>query len=148
MRTPPAPREARRRCIGMAVDQTAQSESARLTASKDEYVARGVATSPIFVERAHGARITDVDGREYVDFVGGIGTLNGGHTPEAVVRAIQAQAERYLHTCYSIAQYEPYIDVVKRLCQAHHGAGPYKGLLVNSGAEAVENAVKIARYAT
>ena len=80
----------------MAVDQSTQSESARLTASKDEFVARGVATSPIFVAKAHGARLTDVDGREYIDFVGGIGTLNGGHTPEAVVRAVQEQAERLL----------------------------------------------------
>ena len=105
----------------MAVDQTTQSESARLTASKDQYVARGVATSPIFVERAHGARLTDVDGREYIDFVGGIGTLNGGHTPEAVVRAVQEQAERYLHQCFSIAMYEPYIEVCRRICALHPG---------------------------
>ena len=132
----------------MAVDQTAQSESARLTASKDQYVARGVATSPIFVERAHGARLTDVDGREYIDFVGGIGTLNGGHTPEAVVRAVQEQAERYMHQCFSIAMYEPYIEVCRRICSLHPGAFAKKAMLVNSGAEAVENAVKIARYAT
>jgi 4-aminobutyrate aminotransferase len=132
----------------MAVDQTAQSESARLTASKDQYVARGVATSPIFVERAHGARLTDVDGREYIDFVGGIGTLNGGHTPEAVVRAVQEQAERYMHQCFSIAMYEPYIEVCRRICSLHPGTFAKKAMLVNSGAEAVENAVKIARYAT
>ncbi len=132
----------------MAVDQTAQSESARLTASKDQYVARGVATSPIFVERAHGARLTDVDGREYIDFVGGIGTLNGGHTPEAVVRAVQEQAERYMHQCFSIAMYEPYIEVCKRICDLHPGTFAKKAMLVNSGAEAIENAIKIARYAT
>jgi 4-aminobutyrate aminotransferase / (S)-3-amino-2-methylpropionate transaminase / 5-aminovalerate transaminase len=132
----------------MAVDQSTQSESARLTASKDQYVARGVATSPIFVERAHGARLTDVDGREYIDFVGGIGTLNGGHTPEAVVRAVQEQAERYMHQCFSIAMYEPYIEVCRRICALHPGTFAKKALLVNSGAEAVENAVKIARYAT
>ncbi|MDX6571290.1 MAG: 4-aminobutyrate aminotransferase / (S)-3-amino-2-methylpropionate transaminase / 5-aminovalerate [Gaiellales bacterium] len=132
----------------MAVDQTTQSESARLTASKDQYVARGVATSPIFVERAHGARLTDVDGREYIDFVGGIGTLNGGHTPEAVVRAVQEQAERYMHQCFSIAMYEPYIEVCRRICALHPGSFAKKAMLVNSGAEAVENAVKIARYAT
>ena len=132
----------------MAVDQTTQSESARLTAAKDEHVARGVATSPIFVARAHGARLTDVDGREYIDFVGGIGTLNGGHTPEAVVRAVQEQAERYMHQCFSIAMYEPYIEVCRRICALHPGSFAKKALLVNSGAEAVENAVKIARYAT
>jgi 4-aminobutyrate aminotransferase/(S)-3-amino-2-methylpropionate transaminase len=132
----------------MAVDQTTQSESARLTASKDQHVARGVATSPIFVERAHGARLTDVDGREYIDFVAGIGTLNGGHTPEAVVRAVQEQAERYMHQCFSIAMYEPYIEVCRRICALHPGSFAKKAMLVNSGAEAVENAVKIARYAT
>jgi 4-aminobutyrate aminotransferase len=132
----------------MAVEQTTQSESARLAASKDQYVARGVATSPIFVERAHGARLTDVDGREYIDFVGGIGTLNGGHTPEAVVRAVQEQAERYMHQCFSIAMYEPYIEICRRLCGLHPGSFAKKAMLVNSGAEAVENAVKIARYAT
>ncbi|HEY3615134.1 MAG TPA: 4-aminobutyrate--2-oxoglutarate transaminase [Gaiellales bacterium] len=132
----------------MAVDQSTQSESARLTAGKDQYVARGVATSPIFVAHAHGARLTDVDGREYIDFVGGIGTLNGGHTPEAVVRAVQEQAERYMHQCFSIAMYEPYIEVCRRICALHPGTFAKKALLVNSGAEAVENAVKIARYAT
>ena len=132
----------------MAVDQSTQSESARLTASKDEFVARGVATSPIFVAKAHGARLTDVDGREYIDFVGGIGTLNGGHTPEAVVRAVQEQAERYMHQCFSIAMYEPYIEICRRICALHPGAFAKKAMLVNSGAEAVENAVKIARYAT
>jgi 4-aminobutyrate aminotransferase/(S)-3-amino-2-methylpropionate transaminase len=132
----------------MAVDQTTQSESARLAASKQEHVARGVATSPIFVARAHGARLTDVDGREYIDFVGGIGTLNGGHTPEAVVRAVQEQAERYMHQCFSIAMYEPYIEVCRRICALHPGSFAKKAMLVNSGAEAVENAVKIARYAT
>ena len=132
----------------MAVDQSTQSESARLTAGKNQYVARGVATSPIFVAHAHGARLTDVDGREYIDFVGGIGTLNGGHTPEAVVRAVQEQAERYMHQCFSIAMYEPYIEVCRRICALHPGTFAKKALLVNSGAEAVENAVKIARYAT
>jgi 4-aminobutyrate aminotransferase/(S)-3-amino-2-methylpropionate transaminase len=132
----------------MAVSEQVGARTAALMAERERWVSSSVATSPVFVERAHGARITDVDGREYIDFVGGIGTLNGGHTPARVVRAVQEQAERYMHTCYSIAQYEPYIDVVKRLCSIHPGAGPYKGLLVNSGAEAVENAVKIARYAT
>jgi len=130
----------------MAVHDT--TRSAHLTAEKTRWVSKGVATSPIFVERAHGARLTDVDGREYIDFVGGIGTLNGGHTPEAVVAAITAQAERYLHTCFSIAMYEPYVEVCRRICELHPGAFAKKAMLVNSGAEAVENAVKIARYAT
>jgi 4-aminobutyrate aminotransferase len=132
----------------MAVDQRAGTRTAELQAERERLVARGIATAPIFVDRAHGARLTDVDGREYIDFVGGIGTLNGGHTPDAVVAAIKEQAERYLHQCYSIAQYEPFLEVCRRLIACHPGAGPYKALLVNTGAEATENAVKIARYHT
>jgi 4-aminobutyrate aminotransferase len=132
----------------MAAQDTARRSSTSIAAEKDQWVARGVATSPIAVEHAHGARITDVDGREYIDFVAGIGTLNGGHTPEAVVAAIHEQADRYLHQCFSIAMYEPYVEVCRRICELHPGASPKKALLVNSGAEAVENAVKIARYAT
>src|SRR4051794_41197231 len=67
----------------MAVEQRTGEASARLLSEKERWVSKAVATSPIFVERAHGARIVDVDGREYVDFVGGIGTVNGGHTPQA-----------------------------------------------------------------
>src|SRR4051794_6284754 len=132
----------------MAVEQRTGEESARLLSEKERWVSKAVATSPIFVERAHGARIVDVDGREYVDFVGGIGTVNGGHTPEAVVAAIRDQAERYLRQCFWIAMYEPYVEVCRRISELHPGPGPTKALLVNSGAEAVENAIKIARCAT
>ncbi len=132
----------------MAIDQGIGANTAALQAERERWVSASVYTQPIFVDHAHGARITDVDGREFIDFVGGIGTLNGGHTPQAVVEAVQAQATRYMHQCYSIVQYQPYIEVVKRMVACHPGAGPFKGLLVNSGAEAVENAVKIARYAT
>ncbi len=132
----------------MAIDQRAKTRTAELQAERERLVARGIATSPLFVERAHGARLTDIEGMTYIDFVGGIGTLNGGHTPEKVVAAIKEQAELYLHQCYSIAQYEPYLEVCRRLIACHPGAGPHKALLVNTGAEAVENAIKIARYHT
>ena len=132
----------------MAVDERVGTRTAELQAERERLVARGIATAPIFVERAHGARLTDVEGREYIDFVGGIGVLNGGHTPEHVVAAIQEQAAKYLHQCYSIAQYEPFLEVCRRLIACHPGAGPYKALLVNTGAEATENAIKIARYHT
>jgi 4-aminobutyrate aminotransferase len=132
----------------MAVDERVGTRTAELQAERERLVARGIATAPIFVERAHGARLTDVEGREYIDFVGGIGVLNGGHTPERVVAAIQEQAAKYLHQCYSIAQYEPFLEVCRRLIACHPGAGPYKALLVNTGAEATENAIKIARYHT
>jgi 4-aminobutyrate aminotransferase len=132
----------------MAVDERVGTRTAELQAERERLVARGIATTPIFVDHAHGARITDVEGREYIDFVGGIGVLNGGHTPERVVAAIKEQADKYLHQCYSIAQYEPFLEVCRRLIACHPGAGPYKALLINTGAEATENAVKIARYHT
>jgi 4-aminobutyrate aminotransferase/(S)-3-amino-2-methylpropionate transaminase len=132
----------------MSAPAATQSRSQALEAERRKYVAASVATAPIFVERAHGVHITDVDGREYLDFVGGIGSLNGGHTPADVVAAIHEQADRYLHQMYSVVQYEPYIEVCKRLIACHPGAGPYKAMLVNSGAEAVENAVKVARAAS
>jgi 4-aminobutyrate aminotransferase len=132
----------------MAVEPTTGAETARLSEARERYVARGIATSGLFVEHAHGATIVDVEGREYIDFVGGIGCLNGGHTPETVVSAIREQAERYLHQCFSVGMYEPYIEVCRRICELHPGSFAAKALLQNSGAEAVENAVKIARYAT
>src|SRR5436853_4540403 len=75
----------------MAVQQGSQTEALR--AKRDRYVARGVSIAPIFAAHAHGARLTDVDGTEYIDFAGGIGVLNLGHTPEAVVAAIREQSE-------------------------------------------------------
>ncbi|MBM7773213.1 4-aminobutyrate aminotransferase [Actinokineospora baliensis] len=105
-------------------------------------------TSPLVVASAEGARIRDVDGNEYIDFAGGVGALNGGHTPPAVVVAIREQLEAHLHVGYSAAQYDGYSQVCKRLVACHPGEGPYKALLVGSGAEAVENAVRIARVAT
>jgi 4-aminobutyrate aminotransferase len=120
----------------------------RLVAERDRWVAAGVNGRPFFVARARGARIWDVDGREYLDFVGGIGTVNQGHSNPEIVAAISAQLEDYLHQCYSLNSYEPYIEVCRLLCACHPGDFDKKGFLANSGAEAVENAVKIARYAT
>ena len=127
---------------------TTESLSAKLAAERDQHVARGVSAAPITIAHAHGARITDLDGREYIDFVGGIGSLNQGHTPEAIVRAVQEQAERFMHTMVSISAYEGYVDICRLMCEHHPGSFATKGMLTNSGAEAVENAVKIARYHT
>jgi 4-aminobutyrate aminotransferase/(S)-3-amino-2-methylpropionate transaminase len=115
---------------------------------RDTYVARGVSLAPIVADHAHGARLVDVDGKEYIDFAGGIGVLNLGHTPDAVVAAIKEQADALLHSCFPVAAYEPYLEVSKLLCEHSPGTHAKKAVLVNSGAEAVENAVKIARYAT
>src|ERR687885_1711843 len=116
--------------------------------ARERYVARGISTPPLVVARAEGARIEDVDGRSYVDFAGGLGCQNTGHGLPAAVAAIHEQADRFLHQCFMVGMYEPYIDVCRRLDDLWPGAAETKSLLVNSGAEAVENAVKIARAAT
>ena len=120
----------------------------RLVTERDRWVAAGTAGRPFFVASASGARITDVDGREFIDFVSGIGTVNHGHRSPEIVAAIRAQLDAYLHQCFSLSAYEPYIEVCRLLCQCHPGDFAKKALLLNSGAEAVENAVKIARYHT
>ncbi|TMK72681.1 MAG: aspartate aminotransferase family protein [Actinobacteria bacterium] len=128
----------------MAVEQRTESE--RVVAAREQHVARGVATTPLVVARAEGARIWDVDGREYVDFAGGLGCQNTGHG--FATAAIHEQVDRYLHQCFMVGMYEPYIDVCRLLGETWPGGAETKSLLVNSGAEAVENAVKIARVAT
>ncbi|HET7572087.1 MAG TPA: aspartate aminotransferase family protein [Gaiellaceae bacterium] len=125
------------------------SASERVLAARTRYVSAGVSTPSLVVDRAEGARVWDVDGREYLDFAGGIACQNLGHGPAAVVGAIHEQADRFLHQCFMVGTYEPYVEVCRRLAELWPGrAGDVKSLLVNSGAEAVENAVKIARAAT
>ena len=103
---------------------------------------------PICVERAHGATLTDVDGNTFLDFAGGIGVLNVGHTPAAVRDAIVGQSGLLLHSCFMVAGYEPYVALAEELVALVPGAFDKKVVLANSGAEAVENAIKIARAAT
>jgi 4-aminobutyrate aminotransferase/(S)-3-amino-2-methylpropionate transaminase len=130
----------------MAVEQRADSK--RVLEARERYVARGIATPPLVVARAEGARIEDVDGRTYIDFAGGLGCQNLGHGFPPAVEAVREQLDRYLHQCFMVGVYEPYIDVCRRLAELSPCPGEQKSLLVNSGAEAVENAVKIARAAT
>jgi 4-aminobutyrate aminotransferase/(S)-3-amino-2-methylpropionate transaminase len=131
----------------MAIDQG--SETGRVLEERSRYVARGVAASPVVVARAEGARIWDVDGKSYVDFAGGIGCQNTGHGFPAAVAAIHEQVDRYLHQCFMVGTYEPYVEVCRRLAELSPcGKGEQRSVLLNSGAEAVENAVKIARVAT
>jgi len=104
--------------------------------------------TPVFVARSEGATIEDVDGNRYLDFAGGIGCLNTGHRPPEVDSAIRAQLENYLHLCFSVTPYEGYVALAERLNALAPGKFAKKTLLVNSGAEAVENAVKIARAYT
>jgi 4-aminobutyrate aminotransferase len=126
-----------------------RSATARVLADRDRYVAAGVATPELVVDRAEGARIWDVDGREYIDFAGGLGCQNTGHGLPIAVAAIHEQVDRYLHQCFMVGLYEPYVEVCRRLAELSPCSGEkQKSILVNSGAEAVENAVKIARVAT
>jgi len=121
----------------------------RVLAERARYVSNGVSTPRLVVAHADGARVTDVDGRTFVDFAGGIGCQNTGHRFGPVVDAIHAQADEYLHQCFMVGVYEPYVEVCKRLAETSPCAGAeQKSILVNSGAEANENAVKIARVAT
>ncbi|MBA3716946.1 MAG: aspartate aminotransferase family protein [Actinobacteria bacterium] len=131
----------------MAVEQ--RTESDRLADLRDRYVARGLSTPPLYVARAEGACIVDVDGREYIDFAGGLACQNLGHGFPPAVAAVHEQVDRYLHQCAMVGMYEPYVEVCRRLAELSPcGSGEQRSLLVNSGAEAVENAVKIARAAT
>jgi 4-aminobutyrate aminotransferase len=126
----------------------ARSSSEQVIEDRARYVPRGVAAAPLVVDRADGSFLWDVEGRRYLDFAGGIACLNLGQRPAAVVQAIHEQADRYLHQCFMVAAYEPYVEVCRKLDELWPGASETKTLLVNSGAEAVENAVKIARAAT
>src|SRR5579864_5886826 len=123
--------------------------SADVLAGREQYVARGVATPALVVARAEGARLWDVEGREYIDFAGGIGCVNLGHRHPTVVKAIHAQVDQYLHLCFMVGNYEPYVQLCERLAALSPCRGAeQKSILLNSGAEAIENAVKIARAAT
>ncbi len=121
-----------------------------------ELVARREAAVPlglykahqIAIESAEGALVTDADGNTLIDFIGGIGTLNAGHCPPEVVAAIQAQAAKLLHFSALVGTYEPYVELAERLNAAVPISGAVKTILSNSGAEGVENAIKIARAAT
>lgn len=118
-------------------------------ARRDAAVSRGAARlTPIAIASGRGATVTDVDGNTYIDFAGGIGTLAVGHTPPEVLAAIRQQSERLLHMCSIVATYEPYVAVCERLNQLVPGDFAKKSTLLNSGAEAVEAAVKIARAHT
>jgi 4-aminobutyrate aminotransferase / (S)-3-amino-2-methylpropionate transaminase / 5-aminovalerate transaminase len=116
--------------------------------ARERLVPRGVATTDLVVTRAEGATLWDAEGNELLDFAGGIACQNLGHNPEAVVRAVHDQVDHYLHQCFMVGMYEPYVEVARRLDELWPGDSATKTLLVNSGAEAVENAVKVARAAT
>jgi 4-aminobutyrate aminotransferase/(S)-3-amino-2-methylpropionate transaminase len=124
-------------------------QSRALMQRREAAVPRGpYHATPVFAARSGGAVIEDVDGNRYLDFAGGIGCLNTGHRPPEVDSAIREQLEKYLHLCFSVTPYEGYVAVAERLNALAPGKFSKKTLLVNSGAEALENAVKIARAYT
>lgn len=124
------------------------SKSEELLKRKQAAVPSGIANStPIFAKKASGAVITDMEDNEYLDFFAGVGVLNVGHCPKPVVKAIQNQAEKLLHSFFSVVMYEPYIDLAEKMNEIAPGSSKKKTMFANSGAEAVENAIKIARHA-
>ncbi len=126
-----------------------ETRTAELLAARAAAIPRGVSNAhPLVVARAEGSRIWDVDGREYIDFVGGIGVLNVGHNHPRVVEAVKAQLECFSHTCFQVGMYEPYIRLAERLNALAPGNTPKKTIFFSTGAEATENSVKIARAAT
>ena len=127
---------------------TEQHTSERILADRRRFVSGGVSTPRLVVTRAEGTRVTDADGRVFLDFAGGIGCQNTGHRFAPVVEAIQHQADEYLHQCFMVGVYEPYVETCRLLAELSPCIGAdQKSILVNSGAEANENAIKIARAA-
>ncbi|MGB5386592.1 MAG: aminotransferase class III-fold pyridoxal phosphate-dependent enzyme, partial [Eudoraea sp.] len=121
------------------------TKSQELFERRKNVVANGVGVfNTATVKEAKGAIIIDVDGRELIDFAGGIGVVNAGHCPEPVVQAIREQAAKYLHTSFNVVTYEPYIALCEELAEILPHGKNTKAMLVSTGAEAVENAIKIA----
>jgi 4-aminobutyrate aminotransferase/(S)-3-amino-2-methylpropionate transaminase len=125
------------------------SSETNLKRLRDTFVPQGpFNTTPFFAKSARGAMIHDVEGRELIDFAGGIGVMNVGHSHPKVVAAIKDQAEKFTHTCFNIVMYEGYVKLAEKLCGLTPGSFAKMALFANSGAEAVENAVKVARHYT
>ena len=123
--------------------------SRALLARRAKAVPRGVpAVTPLAVVHAEGAVLTDADGNRLIDFGGGIGVVNTGHRHPGVVEAVRAQLDRFAHVCFPVSTYEPYVELAERLNRLTPGTHEKRTFFVNSGAEAVENAVKVARYFT
>ncbi|MFJ7728113.1 4-aminobutyrate--2-oxoglutarate transaminase [Neobacillus sp. NPDC097160] len=124
-------------------------KSKEILERRKKYVPKGISNNcHSFVKKAQGAMVEDVDGNHYLDFAGAIGTLNVGHSHPRVVRALQEQASQFIHTGFNVMMYESYITLAERLCELAPGDFDKQAAFFNSGAEAVENAVKIARKYT
>jgi len=125
------------------------STNAALQARRNAAIPRGVATAyPVFAERAEGSELWDRDGKRFIDFAGGIAVLNTGHRHPKVIAAVKKQLDAFTHTAFQIVPYEPYIELCERLNEIAPFSGEAKSILFSTGAEAVENAIKIARAST
>jgi 4-aminobutyrate aminotransferase / (S)-3-amino-2-methylpropionate transaminase / 5-aminovalerate transaminase len=135
---------------GVSTKQGAsESEQAELVELRRRYIPRGITTAhPLVADRAKGAELWDITGKRYIDFAGGIGVLNVGHGHPHVMEAVRAQLDRVTHTSFQVVMYESYLRLAERLCALAPGEGPKKAIFFSTGAEAVENAVKIARAHT
>jgi 4-aminobutyrate aminotransferase/(S)-3-amino-2-methylpropionate transaminase len=126
-----------------------QTSNEQLNELRGQVICAGVASvTTNFIDSAKGAILRDVDGREYIDFGGGIAVMNVGHSHPKVVAAIQQQAAKLTHTCFMVNPYEPAVKLAEKLCALAPGDFAKRAVFLNCGAEAVENAVKIARYYT
>ncbi len=122
-------------------------KSAELTEMRKRLISRAVGiVAPVYIEKAEGSLLTDVDGNVLIDMGSGIGVTNVGHRPAAVEAAIKDQAGKFIHTCYQVTPYESYLQVAAKLAELAPGSGLTKSVLFNAGAEAVENSVKISRH--
>jgi 4-aminobutyrate aminotransferase / (S)-3-amino-2-methylpropionate transaminase / 5-aminovalerate transaminase len=122
---------------------------ADLSELRSKYIPRGLSTAhPVTAARARGSELWDVSGKRYLDFAGGIGVMNVGHAHPRVMKAVHEQLERATHTSFQVVQYESYLRLAQRLCEVAPMGGDKKAIFFSTGAEAIENAVKIARAAT
>lgn len=131
-------------------EAAADSRTADLLTRRQAVVPRGVGSfaGAIAMASGRGATLIDADGGDWLDFAGGIGVMTVGHGHPTVVEAVQRQAAELMHTCFHVATYEPYVALCEKLVSLLPHGGPAKAMLINSGAEAIENAIKIARQAT
>jgi len=126
-----------------------QMNNQQLMARRQAAMPRGVGQAhAIFVDHAKNAEVWDVEGKRYIDFAGGIAVLNTGHLNDRVIAAVEQQLKKYTHTCFQVIAYEPLVELAERLCKLAPGNTPKKAMFLTTGAEAVENAIKIARAAT
>lgn len=134
--------------INLVTEIPGPKSKAMLERRKNALPAGLAKSTEVVVEKAEGGIVWDADGNQLLDFAGGIGMINVGHRPEAVVNAVKQQMDKYIHTCSLVTTYEPYIQLAELLNSLAPGDAPKKTLLCNTGTEAVENAVMLARYYT